>query len=153
MSGYPYPDALWVLHVPEATPSLNTFVNKRSQFIYGKVRNRWLRHLRDAWYVAREGQRIRAGWAAPSRAKLTVHRSSLQLLDPDNLVGGVKPVLDALRKLGFIADDTPARLQLEVRQARAPTGSTLLVLDHWREACDLMDDGPTAAALLRGRTP
>ena len=135
MTGYPYPDALWVLEVPEATPSLNEFANKRSKFIYGRIRARWFRLLRDAWMDALRTRR-QPNWAAPPRARLTVYRISTRQLDDDNAAGGLKPVLDVLRTLGFIRDDSPTTLRLTVHQQLTPPGATrkggtLLVLEHW----------------------
>jgi hypothetical protein len=129
---YPYPDALWVLAIPEATPSLNAFAYKRSPYVYPRLRGHWLRQIRDAWLVARSQSLALAGFVPPARAHLAVFRDGPQVLDPDNLVGGCKPILDALRRLTLIADDKPAALQLDVHQARAPTGATLLVLSAWR---------------------
>lgn len=39
---------------------------------------------------------------------LEIERRGIKLLDEDNLTGGLKPIIDGLVKLGFLADDTPA---------------------------------------------
>ena len=44
--------------------------------------------------------------------KLTVYRKQLQ--DPDNAVGSCKNLIDALRKIGWLVDDSPAWLDLTV---------------------------------------
>ena len=51
--------------------------------------------------------------------RITSYRN--RLLDPDNLVGGCKYFIDALRKAEVIADDTEKDIQLEVRQIKTPT--------------------------------
>lgn len=60
-------------------------------------------------------------------ARVTIIRHSAGCLDPDSLVGHVKPLLDVLCVnsrihpcgLGIIEDDTPARCHLVVSQQRA----------------------------------
>lgn len=52
------------------------------------------------------------------RAKVTIDRRSRGELDPDNLVGSVKPVLDGLRYARVLVDDTPKHLELVVTQSR-----------------------------------
>lgn len=125
------PAALWILQVPEATPSLNAFANRRSVYCYQRLRGHWERQLLDAWYIARSTSTRLVGFVPPDRARLTVHRYASRALDPDNLVGGLKPVIDALRRLTLIADDDPASLTLEVLPMRAPAPATVLVLEPW----------------------
>lgn len=40
-----------------------------------------------------------------------------RLLDKDNLTGGAKPIVDALKLCGFIWDDSPEWIELHVDQA------------------------------------
>ena len=44
-----------------------------------------------------------------------------RLLDPDNLVGGCKYIIDALRKAEVIKDDTEKDICLEVYQVKVKT--------------------------------
>ena len=44
-----------------------------------------------------------------------------RLLDPDNLVGGCKYIIDALRKAKVIKDDTEKDICLEVYQVKVKT--------------------------------
>ena len=46
--------------------------------------------------------------------KIKVYRFSLQ--DPDNKVGSVKYLVDALKLAGWLCDDTPEFLELEVEE-------------------------------------
>ncbi len=124
----------WTLQTLEATPSLNAWANKRGPYRYGRLRGHWQSLLGHAWYVALSRRAITpAGFTPPARARLSITRESPQQLDPDNLVGGLKPVIDALRRLRLIADDDPASLQLAVRQVRAPACATTLVLEPWED--------------------
>ena len=51
------------------------------------------------------------------RVRIVMHRIRLQ--DPDNKVASVKYLIDALRRLGWLVDDTPEFLELEVEEYRA----------------------------------
>ena len=46
-----------------------------------------------------------------TNASLTIERLGIRELDRDNLVGGMKPIIDNLVKLGFLVDDTPDVIQ------------------------------------------
>lgn len=50
------------------------------------------------------------------RAVVTVRRSGVKLLDPDNLVASCKLILDALQEARVISGDDPAHLVLRVSQ-------------------------------------
>lgn len=52
----------------------------------------------------------------PFRARLRITRFGHRLLDPDNLQGGVKPLVDCIKEVGLIWDDSPDWLELDVRQ-------------------------------------
>ena len=47
---------------------------------------------------------------------VTILRWGRNLLDPDNLVGSVKMLIDSLRHARLLWDDTPACMELDVRQ-------------------------------------
>lgn len=53
---------------------------------------------------------------------ITLYRKKLQ--DPDNLVGSVKPLVDALKKAWLIYDDSPEWLTLRVHQAKCEEQKT-----------------------------
>jgi hypothetical protein len=53
------------------------------------------------------------------RARVCIERRSPGELDPDNLVGAVKPIIDALRYSHVLVDDSPAHLELVVTQVRS----------------------------------
>lgn len=50
------------------------------------------------------------------RLKITSHRA--KFLDHDNLVGGCKGIIDALKRMGVILDDTPALIEVEYEQKK-----------------------------------
>jgi len=102
--------------LPMATPSQNVY---------------------QRWHWARRGEyrdtvqllvraaigRLRLAQApAPVRAVVRIIRYSKRTLDYGNLVGGAKPVLDALVREGVIHDDSPRWVHELYLQERARTG-------------------------------
>lgn len=114
-----------VLTILKATPSLNDFANLRGQpWRYGELRRSWARHLVDALLEARVLERRPLRWPRPPQARVSVrvirYAPEHQWLDPDNLVGGLKPLLDALKAHEVIADDAPQAIELDASQAVSP---------------------------------
>ena len=58
--------------------------------------------------------------------EVTSHRK--RLLDPDNLTGGIKMLLDALVELKLLKDDSPKWCDLKVGQKKARTPKTVIEL-------------------------
>ena len=86
-----------VLILPRRVPSQN-----RSQYshwsIYAKER--------DAWFILMRSQLSpRPPLTIPVRIELRSFRT--RLMDYANLVGGAKPIPDALVRLGWLKDDSP----------------------------------------------
>jgi hypothetical protein len=118
------------LAIAAVTPSLNAIANRRQPWSYPRLRAKWDTLLEDAlWLAAGEGRL--AAWPMPpaGRVRVTIERASPQRIDPDNVVGGVKPVLDGLRSLGVLADDSPDAIELVVRAVKGPTPATRIVLE------------------------
>ena len=61
--------------------------------------------------------------ACPGRCKVSIVSYRTRYCDFDNLVGGCKYLLDALRRCGYIEDDAPTFIALEVRQFKVTTRS------------------------------
>jgi hypothetical protein len=64
-------------------------------------------------------------WRQPlpkMRVQVTVHSggASVRRLDADNLWGGCKPLIDAMRDAGLIRNDSPKWIDLGVRENREP---------------------------------
>jgi hypothetical protein len=55
---------------------------------------------------------------AVPRTIVRIERRAVRLLDADNFAGGCKPLIDALRGQGLIADDDPETVNLQFRQRR-----------------------------------
>jgi len=89
------------------SPSANEWTYKHWR-AYSRIKKRWLALLSQAWLP----QRLHLSEPLP-RVILAVERRSIRLLDEDNLVGGLKPIIDGLRTLGIIVDDAPGVLSLK----------------------------------------
>ncbi len=64
--------------------------------------------------------------------KIEIERRSINEVDLDNLWGGMKGFIDALRHLDLIPEDKPSEVDISVRQARVKTKEeegTLLILE------------------------
>lgn len=72
----------------------------------------------------------RPAWLKPAQGKRRVHvtRFSRGTLDTDNLLGGLKPVLDAMTRQKLLEDDRPGLLLLEASQQKAAGRQGLLVV-------------------------
>jgi len=57
-----------------------------------------------------------AGAGVGPRFRLIIARHSSRPLDADNLAGGCKPLIDAIRRAGLIPDDDPKSVHLEFAQ-------------------------------------
>ena len=88
------------IEIAEVTPSNNEIMRKFShKHAKGKERNRW-------HYLVRE--QVGPPKAEPiQKCQMTVTRFGSQLMDWDNMGGGLKFLLDALVSNAVIADDNP----------------------------------------------
>jgi len=101
--------------VPVPTNTPNEWVWKHWS-AYRDIKKGWLKRLHAASI-----RHCGLGLFGPpvENASLTIERRGLNELDEDNLTGGVKPVIDSLIQLGFLANDTPDVIQvLDVFQTK-----------------------------------
>jgi hypothetical protein len=95
--------------VPMVPPSGNQMRRRyRHPFAYLKLRDTWKHNI---WAL---GPRFRAG---NEKMDVTIHVEHSRLYDEDNLIAGCKPILDSLKSLCYIKDDSPAFIELKVTQA------------------------------------
>lgn len=122
------------LTVYRATPSLNEFANIRrtNAWKYRSLRAAWHQAIGEALLQARASYRRPLSWPRPPRERVTVrvtrYAPAHHWLDPDNLAGGLKPVLDALKAHQVIDNDTAKDIELDTRQAVSATN-----LSRWTE--------------------
>lgn len=110
----------FTLEVPKASPSLNE-INGRHWRHYREQKKLWEKEI----WVAKSQAGI-YGMPMFKRAKVSIERYGLNLLDVDNLTGGCKMIIDALRALGLIEDDSPAHIDLTVKQHCSKSPRTLI---------------------------
>lgn len=102
-----------VLEVPLRTPSLNTF-NRGHWSGYHKLKKRWQEEIQ----LARGKARL---WGRPQfpRAVILFERFAVQpILDTDNRLGGLKPVIDAMTDNGILLADDDQHVSYSVVEHR-----------------------------------
>lgn len=115
------------LTVYRATPSLNEFANVRraNAWKYRSLRSSWLYDIGQALLEARASYRRPLAWPRPPHERVVIHVTRYapvhQWLDPDNLTGGLKPVIDGLKAYELIDNDTAQDIDLVVNQAISET--------------------------------
>lgn len=101
------------LEIPRVPPSLNEVVGYHWRHRH-RVSQIWQKEI---WYAL-----ITAGYSPQrlpyAKARVSIHRQSHGKMDPDNLVGAMKPLIDALRYAHVLVDDTEEHLELVVTQKR-----------------------------------
>jgi len=117
--------------VPVPTNSPNEWVWKHWSK-YSDIKKGWLKRLHAATIhycgVGKFGHPV-------ENASLTIERLGIRELDEDNLTGGVKPVIDSLIHLGFLANDTPDVIQtMDVYQthvdSKAAQGTRITLIER-----------------------
>lgn len=71
-----------------------------------------------------QGKKDRQAGPCPRspRIRLLITRYGSRLLDADNLAGGCKPLIDAVRRSGLISDDDPKSVELVFAQYQCKRG-------------------------------
>lgn len=67
----------------------------------------------------------------PEKRRIAITRHGTKLLDYGNLVGGCKPLLDALVAEGVLYDDSPAWVEDHYQQTIAPKKEVGIVVEVW----------------------
>lgn len=111
-----------VLEVPVIAPSSNRVLGQHWSKRH-KLQKLWHREI--GWALATAG--YRQPCQPYAKARVTIDRRSRGQLDPDNLVGSCKPIIDALRSCHVLADDTPAHLELIVTQSKGSARTRIKV--------------------------
>ena len=110
------------LTIPDCPPGLNKLL-RMSRFRRAALQKLWRRWIWAARCQARLGPPT-----PPQRAKVSIHRTGVKLLDKDNLYGGVgKIICDALKANQFIMDDSPKHIELTCTQEVGVVGVRVTV--------------------------
>ena len=106
-----------LITIPMVPPSPNELRRKyRHPQAYRRLREQWEHDLMYGVSCSRHRQELIKQAKESNRVHVGVAIFHSKPYDPDNLVGSVKPILDALRNLGYIQDDTLEKLDLAVIQ-------------------------------------
>lgn len=105
------------LTIPIPTPSLNELLRGGWKARHYGARERWYGYVCQA--VHRAGERVSP---ADGKRAVTIERVGKRLLDHDNFVGGLKPAIDALKRVRLIRDDSQDWLELAATQRRCQSG-------------------------------
>lgn len=106
------------LTIPRVAPSPNVRMHWKQRYELHKL---W---VQEVWVSLKQQH-----YAADpfERAQVSIERRSLRTLDTDNLYASAKPVLDALKTMHVIKDDSPERCELKVTQAKGVPQTTIRV--------------------------
>lgn len=110
------------VEIPMPTPSLNVLVRMHYQAI---------KRLRDQYTTILRAAATSIHRAKPGQfRKVWIERRGKRLLDHDNLVGGCKPLVDALERSGLIWRDNPRFVEVKYSQSTisAKRACTLVVV-------------------------
>lgn len=99
-----------IIEIPRVPSSPNYLRGK-----HWRVRHQESKVWNQEIYFAVRGTRPPTPYV---KAKVTIDRRAARKLDPDNLHGCVKPVVDALRYARVLLDDTAENIELTVTQSR-----------------------------------
>ena len=117
------------IEIPMIPPSPNVLRRKYRHFaVYKKLRDEWQKALigflhPHSRYVLREAAQTNG------QAKVFVTVFHKRMFDVDNLVGSMKPILDALVNVGFLRDDDPKHISLHVTQEKAKEPKTVIGIE------------------------
>jgi hypothetical protein len=103
---------------------------------------------KEAWFVLLRAQLVpRIAEREPVRIILRSLRT--RLVDYANLVGGAKPIPDALKRLGYIHDDSPRWFHCDYYQSQVPKDQerTELQFVPWGMGEDQLIDGDDGSAV------
>lgn len=115
--------AHWII-IPDVPPSLNVW-----QRMHWRKRGRLTRRFGDL-LVACGARDVPE--ATGQKRKVSIIEYRKRMLDKDNLYGGVKPLVDAIKRLGLVVDDNEAWCELVVEQARAlGVPQTVIKVEEW----------------------
>ena len=101
------------LTVPLVPPSPNILRRTyRNPHAYMRLRKLWEGAMFFSTASAQETRETIQAAQRHAKMRVTVTIYHSRQYDTDNLTGCLKPVLDALKNIGFIANDDPAHLEL-----------------------------------------
>lgn len=120
----------WTFTVPLEPPSQNLIASNKGYYLhrrhYARYRDDYVLLLRNA--KQRNGIPDATGLRRVIITRLYAARGKPR--DLGNIVGGCKPLLDAMHMANFLVDDGPEHVQDFYRQRRAPEAGVEIVLEE-----------------------
>ena len=117
----------WTFTIPVEAPSQNVVAANHGpgRFRYAKIRNELV-----AWInAAKRSSRISAAKGRRRVIVLRQYGSRGKVRDRGNLIGGCKPLIDALTIAGLIVDDSPEWIEDHYAQERAAVAATVITIE------------------------
>jgi len=120
-----------IITVPAIPPSPNILKRKyRNVHAYRRLRESW-KH--DLWYGI-DGAHRRTQWLetikSAGRVRIDVTFYHSHKFDPDNMVGALKPILDAMVQIGYVKNDDSEHLELgEIKQEGSLSPRTVIQMN------------------------
>ena len=110
----------------EAVVTLTPSLNVTKKFHHGATKRMRSRYGLELLAAVRG--RPWSDWPKDQRRRVTVTRIGPKLLDHDNLYGGAKTLLDAMRDIGLLVDDSPKHCEPVYFQRVAGNGEAKCTL-------------------------
>ena len=118
----------YLVTIPSLSPSLNKYRRE-----HWSKRRLYRKDFGEELMVGDGGRVPKVGKGEKRKVKIVSYRKSL--VDRDNLIGGMKPLIDALKDRRLIFDDDDAHLELEVElkkvKSRAETKTDIFIFLTW----------------------
>ena len=113
----------------EAVPPSNNIIKKTHWAVYARIRKQF------AYLISLRTVMFDFSYPIKMRVQINIHSKGARArrLDSDNLWGGCKPLIDAMRDVRLIHNDSPKWLDLGV--------------------CEIRDDGPYTCLLYTSPSP
>jgi len=119
------------IKIQSQIPSLNK--TKNEHWTVTRDRRWQQKHDIQVYMLLNYTQKEIVGARTPAVKCVRIHSQRQKLLDYDNLVGGAKTLLDALRDNQLVVDDTPHWVTVEYTQAKGKPYYTEITVEDTRD--------------------
>lgn len=118
--------------IPIITPSLNELLRMHYRN-KTKLKKSLISHIEGAIFDMRDdkGNRLEiAKMTKPQKRSIRIYSFRKNSLDPDNLIGGSQPLINAIKELGLIWDDSEKYIDLKIKQIEYPEQKTVIFIEN-----------------------
>ena len=117
------------ISIPVLTPSNNELL-RMHEFQRPRLKINYMKEIQVA--VSEMGMEIKP-LRCPVRRRVEIISFRKRKCDHDNFVGGLKPLIDAIKDLRMIWDDSPEWMELEPSQESCPDPFTEITIQGIQE--------------------